>query len=396
LIGNFLRIVLIFLIMVCIFDPADKLLGLKVPLFVLAWILFIFDVLANYKKVKVSISMTTYLLLFMLIPLFSITYYTFIGGDFIYYDGFQYFKAYLFIMLLPILHVSKIDLIKPTVMIISSLSVAAVIILIGSYFDTSLIGMLNEIGQQYGILSMGVSRLWGTSVFPDLPAVYFHTAELIILPIGFFTMKVLFSRGAIRVLYGLLLAINMVAMFFSDTRNNIMACMLVPICIAYWYSRRKILILCSSVILFVVLFIGNLDVIKMGLSAHLTSNFHKISFLKDYLNLFADKKVLLFGQGLGSYFNTTLRGGVSLTELTYFEFVRSFGLILSLLLFVLFLYPLSRLRLEKYRATHYLFIVYLFFLIMSFFNPLLMSSSGMLLLLIVLYKTFSQPSPAEA
>ena len=361
------------------------------PLFVLGWILFIFDIITNRKNVYVSVNMTIYLLLFILIPLVSIVYYSFIGSDFIHYDGYQYFKAYLFITVLPILYISKIDLIKPTVAIISVLSILSIIIMIISYFNTSLISIFNEVGQRYGMFSMG-NRIWGRSVLPNLPAMYSHTSQLIVFPVGYFTMKILLSRGGIKTIYGLLLVINMIAMFFSATRNNIMACILVPIFIAYWYSKRKIVILCV-IILLSVLYMENLEVIKNNLlSADSPSNITKLSFAEDYLKLFANEKVLLFGQGLGSYFNVTERGYVSLTELTYFEFIRRFGLILSLASFALFLYPLSKLRRKQCRSIHYLLIVYLFLLMMAFFNPLLMSSSGILLLSLVLYKVFSLTS----
>ncbi len=388
LLNKLLRIVLILLIAVCIFDPADKLLGLKMPLFALGWILFIFGIMANRKNVYAPVNMITYLLLFILIPLVSIAYYQFIGSDFIHYDGYQYFKSYLFITLLPILYISKIDLIKPTVAIISVLSILSTIILIISYFNTSLISIFNEVGQRYGMFSMG-NRIWGRSVLPNLPAMYSHTSQLIVFPIGYFTMKILFSRGGIKIIYGLLLVINMVALFFSATRNNIMASLLVPILVVFWYSKRKILALFIIISLTFIILVSHIDIIKSALDPEGTSNALKLSFIKDYLYLFADAEVLLFGQGLGSYFNTTLGGYVSLTELTYFEFIRRFGLILSLASFALLLYPLSKLRLKKYRSIHYLLIVYLFMLLMAFFNPLLMSSSGMLILSIVLYKVFS-------
>lgn len=388
--NKFLRIVLILLMTVCIFDPADKLLGLKVPLFALGW--FLFGLMAIRKNMNISKNMIIYLTLFILIPLVSIAYYFFTGSDFINYDGYIYFKPYLFLTLAIILYASKIDLIKPTVAIITLVSIATIVILIVTYFNTSLMTSINDVGRRYGIVSMGRHRNYGSSVLPNVGGVYFHVANLIVFPVGYFTIKTLFSKGVTKTIYGLLLLINMAAMFFSATRNNIIACLLVPISIVYWYSKRKIFILCV-VIFLSVLCIINMDAIKNSMfrpDEH--SNRYKLSFLKDYLTLFADEEVLLFGQGLGSYFNTTMRGYVSLTELTYFEFIRRFGLILSLPSFALLLYPLSKLRLKRYRSIHYLFIVYLFYLIMTFFNPFLMSSSGMLLLSIILYKTFSPVS----
>ncbi|MFH1287432.1 MAG: hypothetical protein ABII25_01885, partial [bacterium] len=49
----------------------------------------------------------------------------------------------------------------------------------------------------------------------------------------------------------------------------------------------------------------------------------------------------------------------------------------------------SKLRLKKYYGAHYVIIAYLFYLVMGISNPFIMSSSGMLLLSIVLYKIFS-------
>lgn len=388
LLNKLLRIELILLIAVCIFDPGDKLLGSKVPLFGLGWILFIFDIMANRKSVYVPLNMIMYLLLFILIPLVSIAYYFFTGSDFVNYDGYRYFKAYLFITVVPILYISKIDLIKPTIAIISSVSILSVIIMIICYFNASLAIIFDEVGRRYGMFFVG-GRIWGRPFLPDVEGVYFYTSELIVFPIGYFTMKTFVSRGATKTIYGLLLVINIVVMYLNGTRNSIMASILVPIFIVYWYSKRKILVLCV-IILISVFFMENLIVIKdSALSTDSQSNIEKFSFAEDYLSLFADVNVLLFGQGLGSYFHTTTRGYVSLTELTYFEFIRRFGLILSLVSFALLLYPLSKLRLKKYDSIHYLLIAYLFLLIMAFFNPLLMSSSGMLLLSLVLYKVFS-------
>ena len=393
LLNKILRIVLILLITVCIYDPADKLLGLKVPLFTLAWFLFIIGRIANRNFGYFPINMIMYLLLFMLIPLVSMSYYSFSGSDFIHYDGYQYLKSYLFITVVLIIYLEKIDLIKPTILIITSMSILSVIIIIICYFNFNLASSFHEVGARYGILYVG-PRVWGGSILPDLQGVYFHTAELIVFPIGYFTMKTFFSRGSTKLIYELLLVINVVAMFFSATRNNIAACLFVPILIISWYCKRTILAFFIIIALTFIAIISNTDIIKDVLDPESYSNSVKLSYVKDYLNLFADEKVLLFGQGLGSYFNTTRSGYVSLTELTYFEFIRRFGLILSLASFALFLYPISKLTSKEYHSIHYLLIVYLFFLVMCFFNPLLMSSSGMLLLAIVLYKVFSPTSIA--
>ena len=388
-----LRIILILLLVVCIFDPADKMFGLKVPLFIFAWLLFIFNIITNNQRVHVSLNLILYLMLFLLIPLISITYYFFISNGYVNYDGYRCFKSYLFITITLIFYISEIDLIKPMVVIMSVLSILTIMILIISYLNVNLsMNLYENVGHRYGIWSMG-SKDFGRFILPDSPQVFFHTAPLLVFAIAYFTMKVFYSTGATKILYGLLSAINIFAMFLGATKSNIVFSIMTPIFVALWYAKSRKYVLYAVAILVFILCIDNLEVLKNSVfNPNELSNLYKISFLKDYLSLFADVRVLLFGQGLGSFFKSTMRGFVSLTELTYFEFIRKFGLILSLILFALIFYPLSKLRFKKFHNLHYVFIAYLCYLMMSFSNPLLMSSSGMLLLSLVLHKTFSTPS----
>jgi hypothetical protein len=140
--------------------------------------------------------------------------------------------------------------------------------------------------------------------------------------------------------------------------------------------------------LMIIIVGSNWSAIQNMLSSKETSNGIKITFLDRYFDIFSNMPILIFGQGLGSYFHSS-RGLVSNSELTYLEIVRRFGLILSTIIFVMLLSPLTILITKKYRDYHYIFLCYLFYLVISATNPLLMSSTGMLFLSIVLYKTFS-------
>jgi hypothetical protein len=315
------------------------------------------------------------------------------GGDLVRYAGYKWLKSYLFISILPIICVLRIDLTKPAVAIVSMLSVSTITIFLISYFNFSFATKLYmEFGQPYGLWSMG-TKDYGRFFLPNAQQVFFHTATLIIIPISYFAMKIYYSKGAAKTFYSLLLLINIVAMFLGATKTNIVVSITLPMFVVYWYSKRKKAILWGTILLFTACIMYNFGEIKMMLSLNEPSNSLKLSYIKDYLSLFRDKNILLFGQGLGSFFYTTVRGWKYLTELTYFEFIRSYGIILSLPLFALILYPLSKLRSKQFYSRHYIFIAYLFYLIMAFSNPLFVSSSGMLLLVLVLYKTFSPVFP---
>jgi hypothetical protein len=386
-----------------VFDPADKVLGLKVPLFVLAWILVLVGVMANRGRLHVPQNMMRYLALFLLIPIVSILCYFMAGGDTVNYDGFQYFKSYLFVSLLVILYLSELDLILPLVAVLTALAGVSIMLLVIGYYDFPLVMELyDEVCLPYGICSIG-TRDFGRFILPSMPQVFFHTSPLLVFSIAYFTRKALYSAWTAKIIYGPLLTMHAIAMFFGGTKTNIVFSIITPVAVAYWYSKRKWLLLLGILITLCMLYVNSWDAIMASVfRPDEQSNYYKISFLSDYRGLFSDPGILLFGQGLGSYFDTAIRGRVSLTEFTYLEFIRRFGVILSLLSFALLAYPLRMLAQKKYRDLHYVFIAYFCYLIMSFTNPLLMSSTGMLLLSVVLYLTFvpsaspfSRPVQAE-
>jgi hypothetical protein len=388
-----LKIVLVLLISVCVLDPASQLLGLKEVLFVSAWALFIFNIIATGKSVYIPIGMIIYLLLFIfVIPIASIIYYTVAIGDFAQYDGYIYFKPYLFLTMAIILYGSNYDLIKPTMVITSCVSALTLFILLICVLHPAMVTMLHEdIGVRYGIFVIG-SRGFDELPFPQ---VFFHTSALIAFPLAYYCKEVLDSKGLSRLLFALLLMLNIVGMFLGATRNNLLFSIMVPIFIIFWYSKMKKWTLTAVALLAFIMVLNNHEIIVNMLDANERSNAYKISFLNDYMDLFSDVQILLLGQGLGSYFFTEARGYVSLTELTYVEFVRRFGIIVSLIVFFMLLCPLYKLFYAKYRDIHYFFISYFVYLIMCFFNPLLMSSTGMLILSIALYHAFAGRPPSR-
>jgi hypothetical protein len=382
-----LRVVLVLLVIICIFDPADKILQIKYELFISAFLIFLFHTIANRLELRIPIGMLIYLLLFIfIIPLLSIAYYFMINGNLVEYDGFTYFKPYLFLAIVIILYCSKIDLIKPIVISLSVLSLLTVVcyflvLYYGPFLEFARIVMLDE---KYRIVDIGI-RSYGNFNFPQI---HFYASPLMVFSIGYFALAIMKSKGGKRMLFVLLLVLNSTAMFMGSTRNNMLVSIITPLLVFYWYSKKKRNVAVVVISICVVLTIGSLELLKEFTDPESISNAIKLSQYQDYLNLFADSKILLLGQGLGSHFNTTMRGSVSVTELTYFEFIRRFGIIWSVVSFILLMHPLRRLRSAKYYMLHYIFLCYLLYLMSCFVQPLLMSSTGMLLLSIVLNKSF--------
>ena len=113
------------------------------------------------------------------------------------------------------------------------------------------------------------------------------------------------------------------------------------------------------------------------------SNAIKYAHLASYAALFeAHPEYFVFGQGPGSLFYSIGFGRwTTLTEWTYVELIRNYG-IFSLMVFVMIFIPLFKLL--KYRSQDRVFGVmgaYLGFLFIAGTNPLLLSSTGMIVIL---------------
>lgn len=386
--NNFLLILinwaLIILITVCVFDPANKFLGLKYIIFSLVWSLFLIYRLSKRNEIFISSKLLGYIIIFVfIIPFFSLVYYSFLNGDFNRFDGFQYFSSYLFLLILIILYSLKLDLTKAAIVIFSILSFITLIIFFLYYNSWSIVYGILALTEYNDITTSGIRTFGGV----DFLSVNFQSSPLIALPIAYFSMKLHNSIGLKKIGTILLLIINMAAMFLGGTRSNMIISILLPLFVLVWYSKRKKSALIIVIVGLSLLISFNLNIIQGFFSAEEKSNSVKLDFYNDYLELFNHWDILLFGQGLGSYFNSNLRGYVSVSELTYFEFIRRFGLILSLFIFGMLLYPVLKLR-NKNNHNHYIFISYGFYLVICFANPFLMSSTGMLFLTLVLYKTF--------
>jgi hypothetical protein len=189
----------------------------------------------------------------------------------------------------------------------------------------------------------------------------------------------------------LLLALNCVGMFLSGTRNNIILSIATPLLVALWYSKKRALIASVAAALLLMVTVLNAGTIAAALDPAETSNDVKVLHLRDYRELLSSPTTAIFGDGIGSrFFSKGFNEYVSITELTYLEIVREYGLVLSAVIAYLLLLPISRLRDPAARPIHFVFLAYACYLYVCLLNPLLFSSSGMIVLSAVLYHFFSE------
>lgn len=378
------KFLLILLIIVCVFDPADQIFHMKMPLFIGCWLMVIVSIISSNRQIYLPYNVVNYSLALIIIPLFSIAYYYLLNGD-EPYDGFQYFKAYLFSSLIVLLYVSRIDLLKPLCIILTLLSMFIVGIFFASVFSPLIYIILADMGYEYDVLRVG-ARVYGGVTFN---VIFYVTSPMIAISIAAYVYKSMVTTGGKKILNIILSAINVFAMFLAGTRNNIIIAIALPLFVLIWFSKHRIIIINVVIVIAIAIVLTYIDTVRDMFSATDVSNEHKLSYLVDYSNIFSNIGYLFFGQGLGAYNYWSVLGmKTSITELTYLEIFRNYGIILGAMVFTLIVYPLKYLKYNYMKYHHYALIGYIAYLVMCFSNPLFFSSSGMLLLSIIATKCF--------
>jgi hypothetical protein len=114
---------------------------------------------------------------------------------------------------------------------------------------------------------------------------------------------------------------------------------------------------------------------------------------------------LIWGEGADTeFYSAGFQQRTTITEVTYLELIRNFGIPVSMILLAALLWPLSMLLRADARAAglSYLAVPYVAFVFMAGSNPLLLSTTGMLLVvsiwgvaLSIKTRTIEYPDPQE-
>lgn len=322
----------------------------------------------------------------ILIPLVSIAYYFITNGS-QPYEGFALFKAYILISFACILYITRINLFPALCKALTVLAILIILVyIIVSIYPVSYFPIA-YLGKDYGILLMG-DREYSADL--TLPSIFFVTSPMLAISIAYYVGRVLDSTKGKKLLYIIILLINCLGMFFAGTRNNMAVAIFLPITIIFLNSKRKALIGSFFIGCIVFFSVGYINEIQILLSPQEVSNEAKLGFVKDYFEIFKNPVDLIFGQGLGAYhFWSASRGYFYITELTYLEIIRNFGLIMGMIMMMLLLFPVMYAYFVRKSFTEkHIIVGYFFYLIMCISNPLFFSSLGMLILSIIIANIF--------
>lgn len=370
-------------LLACVFDPADKLLGAKVEIFLVCWLFVLAGFAVSPQHIKLPASLLAYVSIFILIPLLSIMVYMVRnGGE--PYGGFVLVKGYVLITFALLLVLSRSDLFRQLAAVLTCLAVLIVFTYLALLAVPDLYLPLYNFGEATGVVQLDSGRDYGEGVV--LMQVYFVTSPMLAISIAYyFDRAVHASDRKKRMQFILITLINTVGMLLAGSRNNILIGVTLPIALWFVYTRHKVRSLLWALIVMLALSFFFQTEIGAFLDPLETSNSVKLQALADYTALFEDPVTLLFGQGLGAYHYFTGRGYLFVTELTYHEIVRSFGLFGGLVMLSLLLFPIYYSFVAKPAFNSKAVVVgYAGYLVMCASNPLLFSSMGTLILSMIL------------
>ena len=373
------------LLVVVVFDPSDSLTGLKKYIFLalLVWWLLLRISTKRPPQIRPA-ALLIFFFFGFLFPSLSIVSYYFQGNDFTDYEGFRTLIGFLslaFLVIISSMHTSTINIfIKVlTGQAIATLGVTAVLT-----SNPALIAPVTIFGYDQGFLWINAKNYGGL----EFLQIFFKTAPFMVLPTAYYA-SIYFSMSNERTARALLLlAICCLALLVSGTRANMAFAILIP---AYFAIRslkranlsRLVIVLVFAIATLTMILVG-IDIIVAMLDPQEESNAVKIGYWSDYVNIFSNPTVLLFGQGIGvvQYFSS-LDLDLRITEVTLLELVRNFGMFIAIAYLVFWLAPIVLLRHPSFQHYNWLLVAYVSYLLISISNYFILSSTGMILLSIV-------------
>jgi hypothetical protein len=299
-----------------------------------------------------------------------------------------YINSFFFFLLTLVIVGNGINLTK----IFNNSSLLIVVITLISYctlvYDPKFFGHLYQflvVDKQVAIYSL---RNYGNI---NLLMMFYKTSPLLVFPLSYYLYKLLIKQERNRVFFTIIVLFSLfITLFLSGTRANIFSLFLIILFYISFYLYKKsknIFIVACVCYLFATIYI----VYAIGgflFDAQEASNMIKFGHFQSYLEYYLNNLgSFVWGQGLGGeFYSSGINKFTGNTELTYFELIRIWGLPISILFVLVLLIPIYN-EIKSRKITH-LFIAYIAFLFIAGTNPLLLSSTGMIVLVYVFSRMF--------
>ena len=394
-----LGIALVLFLLQCVFNPADRVFAFKVWLYLLCWGCLLLRLTQLNFKILIPRGLFLYIVLFIGIPILSIINYVLFGSGPLD-EAYNMLKAYLLITFAPLLVLSRIDILPHLCAVLTLLAISIIsVFVILMWVKPEWIYFFKSFGEITGIIDTGL-RDYGSEV--RLLQIYFVSSPMIALSIAYyFDRACSASISRKRAGFWLLMIINALGMCLAGTRNNILVSFLLPIVLGTFYAKNfyfkyRVLILVLAVAVLIALLVFFANELGAFFDPLEESNRAKLGLINDYIRILSDPYTLIFGQGLGAYEYFVAKGSTYVSELTYFEMIRNFGLPGALIILVLLLFPIWYAFFKTTSDSQRVIAIgFSGYLVMCISNPTLFSSMGILLLCVILARVYLPASAVK-
>nr|WP_196216589.1 hypothetical protein [Flavobacterium sp. MC2016-06]MBU3858646.1 hypothetical protein [Flavobacterium sp. MC2016-06] len=370
-------------------DPTDRIFHLKMPLFVL--VLFVWIISKSRSKIKYYKEYLIIIFFLLFITVFGISTAV-VQGDTDYAFAFGFLKSMLILILLIVVVDTDLDIGKYIIKYSILIPIITFFIYCLPIYNVVLFGEIyNYIVVGTETMMIAQRNFYGYDVF----MIYYKTSPMLIFPLSYY--------GSMTVRYGFTVKrLILILMFFlclviSGTRANMLAGLGVIIYWVYIFLKERknafySIMVFISAFTAIIMFALSLSFEKKEASAE-TKYGHFISIIDTFED---HPQYLLWGQGLGSTFYSI--GGkriVSQVELTYIELIRYFGIPLGLFFIIMMAYPIINITINKKVNIYNQYVIPAFwsYLFICGTNPLLVSSTGMLVMILMysyIHKDFAK------
>ena len=364
-------------VFVLILDPSNYYLGLKSPLFFLAIVACLSTYNSIPSKVVVPVCVIYGGMLFT-------SMMGFLSGHTPESDTLAFFyKSFLMIFLiLWSNHLRILEKVLFPALLVSGLVIFIYISMLTSpILEKAIYAYLSSAGESVPIL-MGRRTFIGIEII----SVYHKVCVLFRLPMSIYCYKWLNEKRH-KWKNFLLTFFVLLPVIAGGNRANILsgiAIIGILLLQKLWQTRLGKVISVFSVVIGTA---GSLILVSMLMSdTEEPSLSAKISLFNSwYEHISRHPSILLWGQGIGTTFATEVRGEATISEWTYLELIRWFGVPIALAVVTVYLYPMYRMFKGQGKLPYRkpLTIAYIFYLLVGATNPVLLNSTGMLSLLIM-------------
>jgi hypothetical protein len=386
-----LKLVLIATVVFILVDPGNEIFALKEVSFFCLFFVWLIIIIVERSHLKYSKNLIIHLILFAsTIPLYTFFIGYFHTSSFNLTDGLKYIKAFIFSISIFIILERKIDFYK----YFSYTSLVVVGLTIYLFLTIDKFSLTEHYYFQIKNAAFISRRIFG-SILID-PVIFYKTSPVLILTLSYFC-NLLFIKTtglSLRRIFYLVVILGLIfTLIISATRMNWISMFIIVIIYFGRYIRNNSKILFS---LFVITFLIVGIIIfppflkQTVFNSTESSNVVKMGHLSSYIVSFKENpQYLLTGQGFGTYFYSYgAEKKVQQTELTYLEIIRMMGIPIALLFIFLLVFPYYAIIKKKDKNYFNISLGYLLYLFEIGSNPLLFGSTGILVYVLVLSKSF--------